>query len=270
MSCIQAIFYTEGPAEPTPHSHNTYQMLFICDGRAQLEVSGQHYAITAPAVVFLSNLETHTFSHTTADYHRYVVDIRPESAFAALAEAARLLSPFTDRPPGFSHVIPVADEAQRLSALFDLLCEEVADGGFPAGEAALLQTILRCLYRHHPTGFPYHEQAYNPAVRQLRRRFEQDPAPDVSLTALAEEYHLSESHLSHSFKKATGYSIGRYQLLCRLARAKELLLTTRLPVTAVGVECGFSDMSNFSRYFRREVGCSPSQFRQRGAAAKAD
>ena len=270
MSCIQAIFYTEGPAEPTPHSHNTYQMLFVCDGQARLELDGRSYTLTAPAVVFLSNLETHHFSHTTPNYRRYVVNVQPESAFTALADAARLLSPFTDRPPGFSHVMPVEGEAGRLLTLFALLREEAEQGDFPAGAAALLQIILRCLYRHRPVGFPYHEQTCSPAVRQLRRRFEQDPAPDVSLSALAEEYHISKSHLSHSFKKATGYSIGRYQLLCRLARAKELLLTTSLPVTAVGAECGFSDMSNFSRYFRREVGCSPSRFRQRGATAKAD
>ena len=270
MSCIQSIFYTEGPVEPTPHSHSTYQMLFVCRGSARLKLDEKSYALSAGSVVFLSNLENHHFAEASENYHRFVVNIRPQAAFSALAEANRLLSPFTDRPQGFAPIIHTGQAASRVYNLLTLLSEEVERGDFADGEAAILQTALQFLYRHFPEGFPCEHQTPLPAVRQLRRRFELNPAPDVSLSALAEEYHISESHLSHSFKKATGYSIGRYHLLCRLALAKELLSTTTLSVTTVANECGFTDMSNFSRYFRREVDCSPSDFRLLDAADKAD
>lgn len=262
MSCIDAITLSEGTSEPTAHSHNTYQMLLLCAGGVRLNVAGETYAVQAPAVVFLSNLETHALSDMTPDYRRYVVNIRPKEAFAVIRDAARLLSPFTDRPAGFSHVLRVDKEAARLETLCGLLWEEHRAGDFPAGEAALLQSLLRLLYRGFPDAFPYCPQAYTPLVQQVKRRLEREPAADAPLPQLAEEYHVSLSHLSHSFKKATGYSIGRYQLLCRLALAKELLRTTDRPVTAVSEDCGFSDTSNFSRYFRREVGCTPTAFRK--------
>lgn len=268
MSCIDTAALTVGASEPTAHSHNTYQMLFVTAGGVRLRVAGESYAVTAPAVVFLSNLETHALSDMTPEYRRYVVNIRPKEAFSAVRDAARLLSPFADRPTGFSHVLPVSNEAETLEVLFGLLLGEHRAGDFPAGEAALLQTILRLLCRSRPAAFPYCPKAYTPLVRQVKQRLEQDPAADVPLCRLAQDCHVSLSHLSHSFKQATGYSIGRYQLLCRLALAKELLRTTDRPVTAVSEDCGFSDTSNFSRYFRREVGCTPTAYRRSGEQDK--
>ena len=52
-------------------------------------------------------------------------------------------------------------------------------------------------------------------------------------------------------------------VLCRLAKAKEMLRMTDLPVSDICFGCGFTDLSNFSRYFRREEGCSPSAYRVR-------
>ena len=264
MSCIDTAALTVGASEPTAHSHNTYQMLYVTAGGVQLRVAGAAYAVTAPAVVFLSNLETHALSDMAPEYRRYVVNIRPKEAFSAIRDAARLLSPFVDRPSGFSHVLPVPNEAATLEVLFGLLLEEHRAGDFPAGEAAVLQTILRLLCRSCPAAFPYCPRAYTPLVHQVKQQLERDPAAEVPLSQLAQSYHVSQSHLSHSFKQATGYSVGRYQLLCRLALAKELLRTTDRPVTAVSEDCGFSDTSNFSRYFRREVGCTPTAFRRDG------
>ena len=48
----------------------------------------------------------------------------------------------------------------------------------------------------------------------------------------------------------------------RLVRAVALLSETALPVTEIGYEAGWTDLSNFTRTFRRDVGCSPREFRR--------
>lgn len=262
MSCIDAMFYAEGVYQHPPHSHNTYQILFVRSGSATLRVGATSYVIDRPSVVFISYLENHTFLHVDKHYCRYVVNLRPDQARAQLQEGDRLLSPFTNRPAGFSHVLLVEPIAGRLETLFSMLNEEWSAGDFPQGEAAILQTILQCLYRFAPEVFPYSEQAFTSTVQQIKQRFELEPAQQTPLSDLAEEYHVSVSYLAHSFKQVTGYSVGQYRLLCRLAAAKTLLLTTGRSITDIGAACGFSDMSNFSRYFRREIGCSPSEFRR--------
>jgi len=79
---------------------------------------------------------------------------------------------------------------------------------------------------------------------------------------LAEEYHISPSYLSHLFKRVTGYTIMEYLTMCRLSMARKLLCETELSITEIVYATGFSDCSNFSRLFKREIGCSPMEYKR--------
>ena len=46
-------------------------------------------------------------------------------------------------------------------------------------------------------------------------------------------------------------------------KAKNLLTNEALTVQQIALMCGFSDFSHFSRYFRKQVGCSPLQWRRK-------
>jgi AraC-like DNA-binding protein len=47
--------------------------------------------------------------------------------------------------------------------------------------------------------------------------------------------------------------------------AKRLLVLTALPTTVIADRIGFDEASNFVKFFRREVGCSPGEFRRKCA-----
>ena len=263
MSCIAKIGYYTQPATAVYHSHSTYQLVYFFQGSTRLKIGREVYDIVAPAAAFISNLESHSMEQMSADCCRYVVQIDPRTAYDQLNDAALLLSAFTDRTAGFCPVVAVPEEGEVLAALLRLLLEENREGGSDVSQSTILYNILHYLFRISPQSFPYLQQGELFIVRHIRRQFELNPARSATLEELAEEYNVSQSFLTHSFKKATGYSLGRYQMLCRLARAKELLRYTQLPVSDICYGCGFTDLSNFSRYFRREEGCSPSEYRTR-------
>ena len=52
-------------------------------------------------------------------------------------------------------------------------------------------------------------------------------------------------------------------LQIRMDKAKNLLTNEALTVQHIAQVCGFSDYSHFSRYFKKQAGCSPAQFRKR-------
>jgi AraC-like DNA-binding protein len=64
-----------------------------------------------------------------------------------------------------------------------------------------------------------------------------------------------------------GGSFRAYARAARHARACELLRAGRLGITQIAYQLGYGDAANFTRAFRREAGCSPSEFRQRETAA---
>ena len=84
---------------------------------------------------------------------------------------------------------------------------------------------------------------------------------------LAQRVHLSPSHFSALFKKATGLSVMEYLQRLRLARARELLTTTDASIRQVSTQVGYVDPLYFSRVFRRANGVSASEFRSTNGRA---
>ena len=80
----------------------------------------------------------------------------------------------------------------------------------------------------------------------------------------AEQFHLSPKHFSTVIKKETGYSVGHWIHLYVTADAKMLLKTeSTTSLQAISEKLGFPDLPTFSRYFKRETGMSPSEYRRR-------
>jgi AraC-like DNA-binding protein len=95
------------------------------------------------------------------------------------------------------------------------------------------------------------------AAEYLRQRFTEQ----VNGEELASFCHCSVSTLSHLFRGFFGKSVREYVNGVRLERARDLLLTTDLPVTTIAFDVGFRDSNYFSRVFTRAQGVSPRAFR---------
>lgn len=101
------------------------------------------------------------------------------------------------------------------------------------------------------------------SIRGVMDELDQHFTEDFSLTELADRHHVSPGCLSRHFREYVGMSPMQYVTQSRLTRAKQLLLTTDLPVAAVSEACGYQDTSNFIRRFRTQFGDSPLRFRLR-------
>jgi AraC family transcriptional regulator len=91
---------------------------------------------------------------------------------------------------------------------------------------------------------------------------------DLSIRAadLAGVVELSKGHFCRVFRKTFGESPHSYIMKRRILRAQELMLTSRLPLSQVAVECGLCDQAHLTRLFRRIVGTSPCAWRRQLAA----
>lgn len=244
-----------------PHSHGEYQMIYVTAGEVRLLFGGHTHAVHAPAIMLLGNLEPHSFESVTDEYERYTVTISPRDARQVIDE--RLLSPFLPHGGDFCPVIQLeSHDATEMSLLFSALEEESSLGEFAEATDALVRLILLRLYRRAPHFFPRESGTSGTLIARLRRTLETDLEEKLPLSALGEQFHMSVYHLERIFHTQTGYSIGRYRLLCRIAAARELLATTDLPVSEIAARVGVEDASNFARYFRRETGFAPLDYRR--------
>ena len=84
----------------------------------------------------------------------------------------------------------------------------------------------------------------------------------VDFEDIASRMCISRTHLNRKVKSITGGTTSDLVLNYRIAKAKELLLTTDLPVWEVAEQCGISDPAYFSTLFKKAVGKSPGQLRK--------
>jgi len=90
---------------------------------------------------------------------------------------------------------------------------------------------------------------------------------ELPLTTLAALVNLSPDHFARLFKHATGQTPHQYVLASRIARAKQLLTETDMPLSAIGLQVGCTDQSYFTALFRRHVTMTPKAFRDATARA---
>lgn len=84
---------------------------------------------------------------------------------------------------------------------------------------------------------------------------------EIKLTTLCGLANMSESAFSRFFKLHTGKTLSDYIIDIRLGNATRMLIDTNKTVAEIGYNCGYNNLSNFNRIFKRKYGCSPSQFR---------
>lgn len=84
----------------------------------------------------------------------------------------------------------------------------------------------------------------------------------LTLDEIGNVAQYSPFHLARLFRSATGKTLHHYVTLRRLARAKDLLETTDLPLQQIAQQTGFADQSHLANHFRRAYGYCPSTERK--------
>jgi AraC-like DNA-binding protein/ligand-binding sensor protein len=83
----------------------------------------------------------------------------------------------------------------------------------------------------------------------------------LRLRDVARRAYLSPAYFSHVFHKSTAACFSEYLQGVRIAESAKLLRTTGRSITDIACSVGFNNISHFNRVFRKQIGCSPSQYR---------
>ncbi len=104
-----------------------------------------------------------------------------------------------------------------------------------------------------------HDQRLVKAVMLMEQELENP----LSTADIASQVHVSVRQLERLFKQKLQVSPAEYYLELRLAKAHQLLENSDLSVSAIGMICGFSSGSHFSRSYQGFYGNTPSELRKK-------
>ncbi|MGM9699978.1 MAG: response regulator [Prevotella sp.] len=85
----------------------------------------------------------------------------------------------------------------------------------------------------------------------------------IDYDALAYDLCVSRAQLNRKLKAITGYTTTEYILLIRLTYARQLLDTTDMPIADIALRCGMDNASYFGSLFKKNVGMTPLQYRNK-------
>jgi AraC-like DNA-binding protein len=83
----------------------------------------------------------------------------------------------------------------------------------------------------------------------------------VDLTELSKWLGLSERYLMRLFSRQVGKTIGQQLLELRMSKAARLLQVPSMPIKQIALQCGYDDLSNFYRDFKRVHRATPKDVR---------
>lgn len=107
------------------------------------------------------------------------------------------------------------------------------------------------------------DKFYSAAVQDIIVYVSKNYAKHIELSDLAERVHLNRSYISTLFKKETGELLSDYILKVRIDKACHLLKFSNLNITSISEHTGFTDITYFSRMFKKLKGITPSAFREK-------
>ncbi len=99
-------------------------------------------------------------------------------------------------------------------------------------------------------------------VQQVQAYINDNYKNDIRLPAIAKMAGMSPVAFSRFFKLRTGKSLSDYIIDIRLGYASRFLADSTKSIADICFECGFNNLSNFNRIFKKKKNCSPKEFRE--------
>ena len=99
-------------------------------------------------------------------------------------------------------------------------------------------------------------------VQKVEEYIDNNYSSEIRLQTLSDMVGMTPTAFSRFFKLRTGKTISDYIIDIRLGVASRKLVDSTMSVAEICYDCGFNNVSNFNRIFKRKKGCSPKLFRE--------
>lgn len=118
------------------------------------------------------------------------------------------------------------------------------------------------MYEKQTSAQPDSDKQEERVISSITRYLQEHLSEEISLSVLADEFHLNPQYISQLFKNEIGVGFLAYLTNIRMEKAKKLLLSTALSVTEISSRVGYGDYRVFTKVFKKTEGITPSQFRR--------
>lgn len=259
-----------GPRIGAIHRYDFHMLVCVTEGAVRQVIDFEPAECAAGSLLVLRPGQVHSFG-TEAGWEGWLVLFRAEFLPSASESVSELLPTLgLDRLPD-QMLLPSEDLEAATEAMRRM--HRDASGDVPPKELNALLRYELCALLLRLTVLHDRRQGTEAAGRrglqrfaEFRRLLEQNHARWHQVAQYADALGCTEKSLTRAAQEASGRT-AKAVITQRIAlEAKRLLSHTDRPVYLVAEGLGFDEATNFAKFFRREAGETPLQFRRRHAA----
>jgi len=267
ISRMEELYESRQGKTDEPHRHNFYTVLLVQQAVGKHIIDFIEYDFSNRQVHFVSPGQVHQVIENDKSYgfvllfsDQFLINNHIPLNFI---EDLNLFNSYGESPP--------IDVNDKKFIELKGLCEEIEkwnDSSVKLGEHAIGSILKLFLIEcnnlcSRPEKHEQQIEAGNTILKNFKNLVNQNHHKWHLTSEYADELNISSDHLNRTIKLLIGKGAKEYIQDRIILEAKRMLVFSDLSTKEVGFALGFEEASNFSTFFRKHVGKSPSRFRQK-------
>ncbi len=246
------------------HWHAEFEVLRVISGRLALYLNNSEYNLTAGETILIPSGTLHRGEPTDCIYECAVFDLRMASGYNA-TRISDMIRPL------ISADLIVTPDCPSAAEVGSRLLDSVS-GSDPYYYLSASALIAEMIYALYSSDAVTHERGNDKRIAHRRAimtllldKIGREYTTKITLADLAEMAGMNEKYLCRFFKSYTGQTPIDYINRLRIDRACFEMTVNKMNVTDAAYECGFNELSYFSKIFKKYKGVTPGKYKQRFA-----
>lgn len=266
ISRMEEIYAKRNGEQDQPHRHDYFTVIVVKKARGIHRIDFNSYQLEASQIHFVAPGQVHQVMEEESSYGfamTFSTQFLIENSIPLFfVESLNLFHEYGQSPPlepnpqQFDKLVQYTNEINDLFSS-DANMKELSIGAY------LKLFLIECnnVCAVHPID-THLDVSENRIVREFKALVNQHFRMEHSTSYYASVMHITPDHLNRIIKGTIGKTAKEYIQSRITTEAKRLLYFSSLSNKEIGFELGFGEPANFSAFFKKCTGFSPSGFRQ--------
>ena len=246
------------------HWHDELEIIYIRNGSIYIAIDKDLFTGTGGSFFIVNPGELHYMGSNdlNADYYTILFPLEFISFQSNDYVENMLFKPMRSSHVILTHSLPYSEiYAEIISLLEKLIYINKYEKGFYQLDCKILLLEILSNILSIPDILVKKTSNASDMRREIITYVNDNYLEKITLSDLADEFHMSEKYISRYFKKHFNITFSKYVNHMRLLYAKNLLDTTNISITDVALSSGFPNVSYFIRSFKESYGKTPFSYR---------
>lgn len=248
-----------------PHKHNFYSIMWITKGRSKQNIDYGNYTIAENTLFFISPGQLHLLEEWQ-DIEGFVV-LFTEQFFLQIFQNKNILFELSYLDNLYENPFLQLTKEDKIiiQPVVDLLYQECynVEQSLEIIQALLLVLLRRIQKLFSAKNYQDNNKQQIVVFKQFKKMVELDFAKNISVSDYASQLNISTHQLNTFVKAISGKTTSQIIRERTILEAQQLLNFSELTVSQIADKLGFEDSSYFARFFKKQVGLSPQDFRKK-------